>query len=96
MVRNLKGTIQSQNADFGILITLKEPTRGMIEEAVKEGSFDFRYQEGTVPKKIPKIQLLTVENLFTNPIPITLPPTVIEPYRKPDIKKDNGQQTLLM
>jgi len=39
---------------------------------------------------------LTVKNLFTNPIPITLPPTIIEPYRKPDIKKDNGQQTLLM
>ncbi len=96
MVRDLKGTIQSQNADFGILITRKEPTRGMIEEAGKEGSFDYCYHEGTIHKKIPKIQLLTVENLFTNPIPITLPPTVIEPYRKPDIKKDNGQQALLM
>ena len=96
MVRDLKGTIQSQNADFGILITLKEPTRGMIEEAVKEGIFNYCYQEGTTHKKIPKIQLLTVEDLFTNPIPITLPPTVIEPYRRPDIKKDNRQQTLLM
>ncbi len=96
MVRDLKGTIQSQNADFGILITRKEPTRGMIEEAGKEGSFDYCYHEGTIHKKIPKIQLLTVENLFTNPIPIMLPPTVIEPYRKPDIKKDNGQQPLLM
>jgi len=96
MVRDLKGTMQSQNADFGILITLKEPTRGMIEEAVKEGSFDYCYHEGTIHKKIPRIQILTVKNLFTNPIPITLPPTIIEPYRKPDIKKDNGQQTLLM
>ena len=51
MVRDLKGTIQSQNADFGILITLKEPTRGMIEEAVKEGSFNYCYQEGTTHKK---------------------------------------------
>jgi len=96
MVRDLKGTIQSQNADFGILITLKEPTRGMIEEAVKEGSFNYCYQEGTTHKKIPKIQLLTVEDLFTDPIPVKLPPAVIEPYRKPDIKKDNGQQTLLI
>jgi len=92
MVRDLKGTIQSQNADFGILITLKELTRGMIEEAVKEGSFDYCYQEGTTHKKIPKIQLLTVEDLFINPIPIILPPNVIEPYRKPGIKKDSGQQ----
>jgi DNA modification methylase len=92
IVRDLKGTIQSQNADFGILITLGEPTRGMIEEAVKEGSYDFCYQEGTIQKKIPKIQLLTVKNLFTDPIPVKLPPDVLEPYRKPDIKKDSGQQ----
>ncbi|MBA7582125.1 hypothetical protein ES708_24045 [subsurface metagenome] len=96
MVRDLKGTIQSQNADFGILITLKRPTRGMIEEAVKGGSFDYCYHEGTTHKKIPKIQLLTVEDLFTDPIPVKLPPTVIEPYRKNDIKKDNRQQTLLI
>ncbi len=96
MVRDLKGTIQSQNADFGILVTLEKPTKGMIEEAVKEGSFDYCYQEGTIHKKIPKVQLLTVEDLFTDPIPVKLPPTVIEPYRKPDIKKDNGQQALLM
>jgi len=96
MVRDLKGTIQSQIADFGILITLRKPTRGMIEEAVKEGSFNYCYQEGTTHKIIPKIQLLTVEDLFTDPIPVKLPPTVIEPYRKPDIKKDNRQQTLLM
>ncbi|MBA7546399.1 hypothetical protein ES705_38789 [subsurface metagenome] len=96
MVRDLKGTIQSQNADFGILITLRKPTRGMIEEAVKEGNFNHCYQEGITNKKIPKIQLLTVEDLFTDPIPVKLPPDVIEPYRKPDIKKDNRQQTLLM
>jgi len=96
MVRDLKGTIQSQNADFGILITLEKPTRGMIEEAVKKGTFDYCYQEGTVIKKIPIIQLLTVEDLFKKPIPIKLPPiiTIIEPYRKPDIKKESGQQKL--
>jgi len=75
MVRDLKGTIQSQNADFGILITLRKPTRGMIEEAVKEGSFNYCYQEGTIHKIIPKVQLLTVEDLFTDPIPAKLPPT---------------------
>jgi site-specific DNA-methyltransferase (adenine-specific) len=87
MVRDLKGTIQSQNADFGILITAENPTRGMIEEAVKEGSFNFCYHEGTVSMKIPKIQLLTIEDLFTDPIPVKLPSTVMEPYRKPDMKK---------
>lgn len=83
MVRDLKGTIKSQNADFGILITLKEATQGMITEAVKEG-----YAEST--KKIPKIQLLTVEDLFKKPIPIILPGQVLPPYRKPDLKKEQG------
>jgi DNA modification methylase len=94
MVRDLKGTIQSQNADFGILITLEKATRGMIEEAVKEGYFDYCYQEGTVITKVPKIQLLSTEDLFKKPIPIKLPPSVIEPYRKPDIKRESGQQSL--
>jgi site-specific DNA-methyltransferase (adenine-specific) len=94
MVRELKGTIQSQNADFGILITLEKATKGMIEEAIKEGYFNYCYQEDTVITKIPKIQLLNIEDLFNDHIPVKLPPSVIEPYRKPDIKKESGQQKL--
>jgi site-specific DNA-methyltransferase (adenine-specific) len=83
MVRDLKGTIKSQNADFGILITLKKATQGMVTEAVKEG-----YTESK--KKIPKIQLLTVEDLFKKPIPIILPGQILPPYRKPEFKKEQG------
>jgi site-specific DNA-methyltransferase (adenine-specific) len=84
MVRDLKGTMKSQNADFGVLITLKKPTQGMVTEAVKEG-----YAEST--KKIPKIQLLTVEDLFKKPIPIILPGQILPPYRKPEFKKEQGK-----
>jgi adenine specific DNA methylase Mod len=84
MVRDLKGTMKSQNADFGILITLKKATQGMITEAVKEG-----YAEST--KKIPKIQLLTVEDLFKKPIPIILPGQILPPYRKPEFKKEQRE-----
>jgi len=96
MVRELKGTIQSQNVDFGILITIKKATKGMIEEAIKEGYFDYCYQQGTVISKIPKIQLLDIEDLFNDYIPVKLPPSVIEPYRKPDIKKEIQQETFTM
>jgi len=92
MVRDLKGTISSQSADFGILITLEKPTKGMIEEAVKEGYFEYRYMEGITQTKIPKIQLLTVEDLFAEPIRVVLPPNVIEPYKKPEIKKTSYGQ----
>jgi site-specific DNA-methyltransferase (adenine-specific) len=83
MVRELKGTLKSQNADFGILITFSKPTRRMIEEATTEGYFRF------MGKEIPKIQFLTVEDLFKQVIPVQLPQSFIfEPYRKPIIEKE--------
>jgi DNA modification methylase len=88
MVRELKGTVSSQNADFGILITIEKPTKGMLEEAVKEGNFNYSYMEGVTQTVIPKLQLITVEDLFADPIKVKLPPNVIDPYRKPDIKKN--------
>ncbi len=95
MVRDLKGTIQSQNAEFGILITLEQPTKGMIEEAVKEGTFNYRYMEGITQTKIPKIQLLTVQDLFAEQIRVVLPPNVIEPYKKPSLKAKEEEEGYL-
>lgn len=82
MVRDLKGTLKSQDADFGVLITFKKPTRGMISEATKEGHFEF------MGRKIPKIQFLTVDDLFKDPIPLKLPQVILPPYRKPVIEKE--------
>jgi site-specific DNA-methyltransferase (adenine-specific) len=86
MVRDLKGAMKSKNADFGILITLIESTQGMKIEAVKDGYFEHRNN------KIPRIQLLTVEDLFKKPIPIILPSDILEPYKKPDINKNNQKK----
>lgn len=88
MVRDLKGTMKSQNAEFGVLITIKEPTQGMINEAVKEGFYEYGR------KKIPRIQLLTIEQLFIKPIPIILPINLIEPFRKPIIDKNNQEELI--
>lgn len=84
MVRDLKGTIKSQKAGFGILLTLRKATQAMIAEAVKEG-----YAEST--KKIPEIQLLTVEDLFKKPIPTNLSGQVLSPFRKPELKREQGE-----
>jgi site-specific DNA-methyltransferase (adenine-specific) len=89
MVRDLKGTMKSQQAEFGILITLKEPTQGMINEAVKEGFYEYGR------KQIPRIQLLTVEQLFLKPIPLVLPINLIEPFKKPPIIKKSNQEELI-
>jgi site-specific DNA-methyltransferase (adenine-specific) len=83
MVRDLKGTLKSQDAEFGILVTLVKPTQGMISEAVKEGF----YQHGD--RKIPKIQLLTVEDLFKEYPLVILPKSTMPAYKKPEaIKKE--------
>ena len=64
-------------------LTFSKPTRGMIEEAIKEGYFKF------MGKEIPRIQFLTVEDLFREVIPVQLPQSFIfEPYRKPIIYKE--------
>ena len=84
MVRDLKGTLKSQNADFGILITFRKSTQGMINEATKEGYFKPKY----IKEEIPRIQFLTIEDLFKNPIPVKLPPIIIPPYKKPIIEKE--------
>ena len=94
MVRDLKGTLKSQNADFGILVMLKEPTRGMIAEATKEGSFDFQLMPESKVQKIPRIQFLTAEDLFKDPLPVKTPSSIISPYKKPSITEEIDQTPL--
>ena len=41
---------------------------------------------------MPRIQIVTAEQLFASPIPVHLPNTAIDPFRKPDIKKNGYTQ----
>lgn len=59
MVRDLKGVIEREKAQIGVLITLQEPTRGMREEAISSG-----FYKSPLGKQYPKIQILTVEQLL--------------------------------
>jgi len=76
MIRDLTGTIKSKGADFGILITLVDPTPGMIKEAVSAGYYKLRNME------IPVIQMISVKDLFKDPLPLKLPLTNIIPAYK--------------
>ncbi len=89
MVRDLKGTIKSQNVDFGILITLIPPTQGMIKEAIKEGYFIYRSM------KIPRIQILSVDKLFQDPIPVKLPMGNLITTKAHSAEKVKGSSTSL-
>ncbi len=68
-VRDLRGVVERENAAVGVLITLQPPTRNMNAEAAGAGFYESPWQT-----KHPKIQLLTIEELFSGK-KIDLPPS---------------------
>jgi DNA modification methylase len=68
-VRDLKGVLEREKAAIGVLISMQEPTKPMIQEAVTAGF----YESDTFKQKYPKVQLLTVKDLF-NGKTIEMPP----------------------
>jgi hypothetical protein len=63
MIRDLGHVIDREKAKVGVFITLAEPTGPMRTEAIKAGFY------GTDYGKFPKIQILTVTELFAGKQP---------------------------
>lgn len=65
-VRDLAGAVAADSdAEFGVLITLNEPTKAMIEAALAQGTFRSElYQQD-----YPRIQLLTAQDLIDGRLP---------------------------
>lgn len=74
MVRDLGGTVATQKAEMGVLITNTSPTRGMIDEANHAGT----YQHPHYGEAFPRIQLITVNELLSGKRP-RMPATML-PY----------------
>lgn len=68
-VRDLKGVLDREKAEIGVLISMQEPTQPMKEEAASTGF----YTSPGWKKSYPKLQLLTVEELL-NGKQIEMPP----------------------
>ncbi len=58
MIRDLGHVVEREKAKIGLFITLTEPTKPMQTEAIKAGFYETSYG------KYPKIQVLTIEELF--------------------------------
>ena len=58
-IRDLRGTVERENAAIGVFITLEPPSKDMITEAVSAGNYDSPYWG-----KIPRIQILTIADLL--------------------------------
>ena len=88
MIRSLAGTVDRENAELGLFVTLKEPTTKMKQEAAGLGIVR------TAHGKIPKIQISTIEELLEGIKPL-LPPayeaSLDERLSKQAKKKDSKQ-----
>ncbi len=68
-IRDLKGTLQRENAAIGVFITLEKPSQDMTTEAVSAG---FYHSPGW-NKDFPRMQILTIEDLLHN-AEVKMPP----------------------
>jgi DNA modification methylase len=68
-VRDLRGVLDREKAQIGVLLSMKEPTEPMKNEAASAGFYDSPW--GT---KHPRLQLLTIEELLAGR-KIDMPPT---------------------
>ena len=64
-VRDLKGVLEREKAAIGLFVTLENPSKPMLKEAVEAGFF--RAGNG---KEYPKLQILTIEELFNGKRPL--------------------------
>lgn len=59
-VRDLRGVIEREQAEIGVLICMEDPTQPMRKEAANAGFWKSRWHG-----QHPRLQILTVENLLT-------------------------------
>lgn len=90
-ISKLSGDMEREKAAMGLYITLEQPTKPMITEAVTKGF----YQTPT-GGQFPKIQITTIEQLLAKQYP-KLPPLLISPYRRAEraVQPMNQEELLL-
>jgi len=88
-IRDLRGVIERENAEIGVLITLREPTQPMRVDAAEAGMYESPW--GT---KHPRIQILTINDLISGK-KIDLPTSKINiTFKKAERFKENGNNNL--
>lgn len=70
-IRDLKGTMQRENADIGIFITLREATDPMRKEAKSAGLYSPDDIVGG--EVVPKVQIITIDELLSKRNKVMLP-----------------------
>jgi site-specific DNA-methyltransferase (adenine-specific) len=87
-IRDLRGTVERENAAMGVFITLEEPTSEMTKEAVSAG---FYHSPGW-NKDFPRVQILTISDLLRG-AEIKMPPqfgTFKQAQRVSQVEEEQG------
>jgi DNA modification methylase len=91
MVRDLRGVIEREEAEMGIMVTLAEPTGPMISEAASAG-----FVRKSAHGRLPRLQIATIAELLAGDMP-KMPP-LPQPERKQPTsrKRKDGDQIEMM
>lgn len=89
MVRDLKGVMDREKAPMGLFITLVNPTGPMKTEAASAGVLDTPFG------KFPRLQILTIEELFAGKKP-AMPPQDPAAFKKAAKEEDKTKQGKLL
>ena len=87
MIRDLCHVVDREKAEFGIFITLENPTKAMELEANESG-----FYKSPLGTSHPKTQILTIEQLLQKKKP-DIPPQIASIQTQLKIKKQEGAQT---
>lgn len=90
MIRDLAHVVERENAKMGLFVTLARPTSAMRTEATKAGFYHSPHHD-----KIPKIQILTVEELFAGKRP-QIPFLDTTAFRRAVRERDHLRQPALL
>jgi site-specific DNA-methyltransferase (adenine-specific) len=82
-IRDLRGAMARRESSIGVFITLEEPTRDMIAEAISAGFYD----SPGWGRQYPKIQILTIEQLLEG-TEVKMPPPFGTFKQAPRVKGD--------
>lgn len=87
-LRDLRGVLQRENAEIGVLICLQEPTSAMRKEAASAGF----YESKTWGKKYPQLQILTIADLLDGRA-VEMPPIRVVNATFKQAPKAKGKKT---
>jgi DNA modification methylase len=91
MVRDLRGVIEREKAEIGVLISMEAPTKPMLKEAAEAGFYKSPHVEG----KFPRLQIFTIEQLLSGK-QIAYPRLLDVTYKKaPRVREKQAEPMVL-